>query len=83
MYLFSDDYWNARDAQVVCRMLGFDPTYSVATVRSAFGPVSNDFIMDDVECKGDETNILLCIHTKRENCASTEGAGVICEASGT
>ena len=70
------------DAQVICRMLGFDPTFSVATVRSAFGAVSNYFIMDDVACEGDETNILFCIHTKRENCGSTEGAGVICEAPG-
>ena len=70
------------DAQVICRMLGFDPTFSVATKESTFGEVSNDFIMDDVRCEGDETNILLCTHTKREDCSSSEGAGVICEAPG-
>ena len=63
-------------------MLGFDPTFSVATVRSTFGTVSNDFIMDNVECGGNETNILLCIHTKLEDCSSSEGAGVICESPG-
>ena len=80
--LFSDDFWNTNDAQVICRMLGFDPTFSVATVRSTFGTVSNDFIMDNVECEGNETNILLCTHTKNENCWINEGAGVICEAPG-
>ena len=38
--------------------------------------------MDNVECEGNETNILLCIHTKREDCGSAEGAGVVCEAPG-
>ena len=33
------------DAKVICRMLGFDPTNSVATVRSAFGEVSSNFIL--------------------------------------
>ena len=70
------------DAKVICRMLGFDPTSSVATVQSAFGAVSNHFILDDVRCEGEETNILLCTHSKRENCGPTEGAGVVCESSG-
>ena len=63
-------------------MLGFDPTSSVATWNSAFGEVSEDFILDDVVCEGNETNILLCTHTKNENCWINEGAGVICEAPG-
>ena len=70
------------DAQVICRMLGFDPTSSVATSNSAFGEVSKDFILDNVDCEGNETNIMFCTHTKRENCWMNEGAGVICEAPG-
>ena len=84
LYLFSDDYWDTMDAKVICRMLGYDPTSSVATVRSAYGPVSDYFIMDNVQCRGDETNIEKCPHLtwQNENCNSSEGAGVICEASG-
>ena len=78
--LFSDDDWDTMDAKVICRMLGFDPTNSVATVRSAFGEVSSNFILDDVRCEGTETNILLCTRSKRENCGPTEGAGVVCES---
>ena len=70
------------DAQVICRMLGFDPAFSVATRNSAFGEVSQYFILDDVNCEGNETNILSCGHTKMENCWINEGAGVICEAPG-
>ena len=66
------------DAKVICRMLGFDPTNSVATKESAFGEVSSDFIMDDVHCEGTEFNILLCNHSKTHNCNPREGAGVIC-----
>ena len=82
MNLLSDDLWDTMDAEVICRMLGFDPTYSFATVRSAFGAVSSNFIMDNVKCAGNETNIFLCTHTKRDNCGSTEGAGVVCESPG-
>ena len=80
VFPFSDDYWDSLDAKVICRMLGFDPTNSVATSRSAYGSVSNTFGLDDVRCEGTETNILLCTHSKRENCGSTEGAGVVCES---
>ena len=62
-------------------MLGFDPTNSVATVRSAFGFVSNDFELDDVHCNGNETNIWLCARRLGENCGYSEGAGVICEST--
>ena len=80
--LFSDDSWDAMDAKVICRMLGFDPTNSVATKQSAFGEVSSDFILDDVQCDGDEHNILECTHSKTHNCNPREGAGVICESTG-
>ena len=70
------------DAKVICRMLGFDPTNSVATKQSAFGEVSSDFILDDVQCDGDEHNILECTHSKTHNCNPREGAGVICESTG-
>ena len=70
------------DAKVICRMLGFDPTNSVATVRSAFGEVSSVFSLDDVRCEGTEANILLCTRAESENCGASEGAGVVCESTG-
>ena len=76
----SDDFWDTKDARVICKMLGYDPTNSVATRYSAYGLVTDHFIMDDVQCNGNETSIWLCTRKLGENCGRTEGAGVICES---
>merc|ERR1711915_612556 len=72
-----DDRWDNRDAAVICRMIGF--WSGVALSNSAFGQVEDDFIMDDVQCGGDETNIFYCHYKSVHNCAGHEGAGVFCE----
>ena len=76
---FSDDAWDTKDAQVVCRTLGFSTKGAVATSRSKFGRVSADFIMDNVHCDGTESHIGLCTHVRKHDCSSSEGAGVICQ----
>ena len=58
------------------RMLGY--TGGTHTMRSQFGTVNSTFAMDDVKCLGNETTILACPHTTREDCSASEGAGVIC-----
>ena len=72
-----DDYWDLKDAWVVCKQLGFASVVS-ATSRSKFGPVPPDFRMDDVHCTGEETSLLNCTHRRNDGCGSHEGAGVIC-----
>jgi len=72
-----DDDWDNRDAAVVCRMIGF--WSGVALSNSAFGQVDDDFVMDDVKCGGDESNIFSCIFESQHNCLGGEGAGVRCE----
>jgi len=76
-----DDYWDDKDAKVVCRMLGFSTDGAIATTRSQFGRVSRDFIMDDVKCQGSETDINDCNHRDTHNCGRSEGAGVRCRMS--
>merc|ERR1712212_528709 len=71
-----DDDWGGEDALVVCRQLGYD--YGFPTDNSFFGPVSTDFVMDDVQCTGNEEYIWRCPHETEHNCGSSEGAGVIC-----
>ena len=72
----SDDGWNSEDARVVCRMLGL--AGATATHNAYFGTQGSDFIMDDVDCRGDEEDLWDCVFLANHNCASSEAAGVIC-----
>ena len=75
-----DDYWDTKDAKVVCKMLGY--TGGDAIIESAFGPTGVDFAMDDVQCNGNEHTISDCPHLTNSNCADGEAAGVQCVSSG-
>merc|ERR1712066_679528 len=76
-----NDYrWDDKDAQVVCRTLGFSDKNSTATTRSKFGKVvSTAFSMYDVNCDGTESHISPCPHDATAGYFSySRGAGVIC-----
>ena len=71
-----DDDWGVEEATVVCRQLGFSS--GTATTYSYFGPVPDQFAMDDVICSGYEATIQECEYSTSDNCGPGEGAGVIC-----
>ena len=74
-----DDMWDYRDAQVVCRQLGFP--YAVAALSaSVFGAGEGPIWMDNLECNGTEKRIGECGRTSLDNinCGHTEDAGVMC-----
>jgi len=71
-----DDHWTDTEADTVCRQLGF--VSGIATTNSYFGNVPAEFAMDDVSCTPEDDIIQNCDHVEDENCAITEGAGVIC-----
>ena len=82
-----DDVWDDLDAKVVCRMIGFKNGIGVNPTKYAGHPKNNnpfglvpsaDFSMDQVQCTGEETNILDCPHDQTHNCGVNEGAGVRC-----
>ena len=77
-----DDFWDIKDANVVCRMLGYRMALN-ATPGSRFGAGSGEIILDDVNCTGMEHNIESCQHNgyKKDNCNHNEDAGVICDIS--
>ena len=88
-YPVCDDYWDRRDAQVVCNQLyghEYIPRNRIVPVfaalyRSRFGRSNtHDFIMDDVRCNGNENLITQCpfITHPKENCGSHEVAGGKC-----
>ncbi|XP_022101798.1 deleted in malignant brain tumors 1 protein-like [Acanthaster planci] len=74
-----DDYWDIRDANVVCRMLGLPPA-TIAWTNAYFGRGSGAIALDDVNCRGSEIIISDCQHRGwfSHNCGHSEDAGVTC-----
>ena len=76
-----DDGWDLNDANVVCRMLGFEGAVE-ATSRASFGQGTVPILLDDVACTGNENSILDCQYNSIDNCVHSEDAGVICDSGG-
>jgi len=74
-----DDFWDIKDARVVCRQLGFPDAVS-APHNARFGEGSGNIWLDDVSCLGTEGNIKDCSHREwgKHGCGHNEDASVIC-----
>ncbi|XP_023931763.1 deleted in malignant brain tumors 1 protein-like [Lingula anatina] len=75
-----DNDWDDNDARVVCRMLGYNPKYSVSFYGTYFGRGFGPILMDNVACSGNEASIQDCGHRgwRSHNCSHFEDAGVRC-----
>lgn len=76
-----DDMWDGRDAQVVCRQLGYTVNgVAFAVPRARYGPGAGLILVDDVQCVGTESTLFGCRATElgSHNCRHSEDAGVIC-----
>ncbi|XP_068613041.1 neurotrypsin-like [Brachionichthys hirsutus] len=75
-----DDGWTDRDAEVVCRQLGYSGV-SKARVMAYFGEGMGPIHVDNVKCSGEERSIADCIKQAPgiHNCRHNEDAGVICD----
>lgn len=78
-----DDNWDINDAQVVCRMLGFEGGAEKAKRFGAFGLGNSNFLLDEVNCTGSERSLEECDKNpwKEHDCRSYEVAGVVCYPS--
>ncbi|XP_033731920.1 scavenger receptor cysteine-rich domain-containing group B protein-like [Pecten maximus] len=74
-----DDLWTYATAMVACRQLGFRG--GEVHREAYFGQGTGTIQLDDVQCHGDEFNLLQCtyLETPRGNCNHMEDVGVTCE----
>uniref|UniRef100_A0A673AQN5 Neurotrypsin n=1 Tax=Sphaeramia orbicularis TaxID=375764 RepID=A0A673AQN5_9TELE len=74
-----DDQWDDRDAEVVCRQLGFSGV-AKAWSWAHFGQGSGPILLDAVKCTGNEFFLDQCSHGdwEQHNCDHMEDAGVSC-----
>ncbi|XP_071503574.1 scavenger receptor cysteine-rich domain-containing protein DMBT1-like [Diadema antillarum] len=74
-----DDYWNMEEANVVCRMMGFEGALSYSCC-AVYGKGSGPILLDDVQCTGTESKLADCRHNGygMHNCWHGEDAGVEC-----
>ncbi|XP_025089737.1 uncharacterized protein LOC112561443 [Pomacea canaliculata] len=75
-----DDGFDVRSAVVICRMLQFHGETPVVHSSAHYGEGTLPILLDDVMCRGNETNILDCTHSPIgvSNCRHNEDAGIDC-----
>ena len=78
-----DHSWDLRDANVVCRQLGYDGALS-APRNAAFGRGTGQIWLEGVQCVGDEIAISDCYHRgwNVHNCGHHSDVGVVCRPKG-
>ncbi|XP_072039098.1 scavenger receptor cysteine-rich domain-containing protein DMBT1-like [Amphiura filiformis] len=77
-----DDEWDILDAEVVCRELGYG--HAVAAINApAFGPGRGNVLMDDIDCDGNEAELIHCRQKPwgQNDCNHHEDAGVRCQGN--
>ena len=74
-----DDYWDLRDAIVVCRQLGYT-TAVRRSVGAEFGQGTGRIWRDNVACSGSESMLSSCSasYWGSNNCYHSDDAGVVC-----
>ncbi|KAJ7374478.1 Neurotrypsin [Desmophyllum pertusum] len=77
-----DDLWDSRDAEVVCRQLGFSGAEKATCCGWYFGRGSRPALMTYVRCTGKESSLFHCSHElegEEASCNRRSSAGVICK----
>ena len=74
-------YWDIKDARVVCRQLGFPDAVS-APASAHFGSGNGEILLSHVRCSGSESSIVKCPHHgwRIHRCHHYSDASVICSS---
>lgn len=72
-----DDYWDQRDANVVCQQLGFVRGAFKVYRGAQFGSTEKDFIFQKLDCRGHELRLEDCHKEDRQKCSGS-AAGALC-----
>ena len=78
-----DDYWDIKDARVVCRQLGF--RYALNAYRNTrYGRGTGPIFLNLVSCRGSESSLFSCRHAGVGNhyCGHNKDASVRCGNTG-
>jgi deleted-in-malignant-brain-tumors protein 1 len=72
--------WDALDASVACRQLGFSPTDAVPRLNAYFGQGAGAVILGGANCRGTEATLVACEHEPLygSSCGHAQDAGVSC-----
>ena len=70
--------WSLSEAMVVCKSLGY-PGALEAKQSAFFGQGKGMIWMDQVICKGDESDLKKCLYNNVTNCKHSDEAGVLCK----
>ena len=74
-----ENYWDLRDADVVCRQLGYDGALS-ALRHAAFGQGTGPIWLNRVYCRGYEKSVSQCAHAGwgGHSCGHQNDVSVVC-----
>ena len=77
-----DNIWDASDAEVACRQLGYA---GVTTAHKYYGEGSGDIWLSDVHCRGSENSLDECIHSGwgSHDCSHSSDVGIRCTGNAT
>uniref|UniRef100_A0A183IID0 Neurotrypsin n=1 Tax=Soboliphyme baturini TaxID=241478 RepID=A0A183IID0_9BILA len=78
--LVCKDDFDMKDANVICRQLGFERGATAITPGSRYGPARNEhFNLHNLNCEGEETNVFYCRRSLHGACHSVgDSVGVKC-----